>query len=73
MNRATKKKKYLKLYRFFLFAQISTLIVAVTINTILLLPNDFKTNHKKYKSCLEKKAQQKQPDRFICTKPYLSQ
>lgn len=71
MKRTHKKKDYLKLLRFFLFAQISTLIVAVAINTILLLPNDFKVNHKRYKACLEKqKSTVSKSEQKICKKPY---
>ena len=70
MNRTHKNKNYVKLFRFFLFAQISTLLVAVAINTILLLPNDFKVQHKAYEACLEKQEKQPLPTDKACVKPY---
>lgn len=70
MKHKHKNKNYAKFFKFFLFAQISTLLVAVAINTILLMPNDFKVQHNAYKACLEEQSSPENHDQTACKKPY---
>lgn len=65
-----RKKQYLKYFKFFAFAQITTLLVAIAINTILLLPNDFKAKHIDYRACLEKQKQATTSTINTCIEPY---
>jgi hypothetical protein len=71
MNRASKKSKhYMKFFKFFLFAQMSTLVIAVVINVVILLPNNFKAQHKSYQACLDYYKNDPKQSKSTCVKPY---
>ncbi|MBP9738516.1 hypothetical protein KBD20_02415 [Candidatus Saccharibacteria bacterium] len=75
MKRHSKKYAHnLKLLKFFLFAQISTLIVATAIVAIVLIPNDFKQTHVAYQECLDSnKTLSVQDLNDKCPEPYTSE
>jgi len=72
MKRASKKAAhYQKFFRFFLFAQISTLVIAVAINVVILVPNNFKKQHRAYEACLERHVGAPNAElQAACKKPY---
>lgn len=72
MKRQSKQYKHTaKLLKFFLFAQISTLVIAATIVTIILIPNNFKQRHIQYKKCVDQHASLNGSELdAVCPKPY---
>lgn len=68
MKQVTKQSKQnLKMFKIFLTIQLSTLVIAAAINTIILVPNKFKQEHKTYLSCLNQPRTKSSKD---CVKPY---
>lgn len=68
---AKKRRHYNALVKFFVFAQISCLVVAAVIVVIVLLPNNFKQQHKDYTNCIDQHQNVSEQElKSICPKPY---